>query len=88
MNRDMLSRRFERRGFTMAIAVMANRVKLARIEMPDLIFDGYEPADPDGWEATRQTQERRRTKSIPSSLLPRMRASDEERAARGRLRRL
>ena len=82
MNRDMLSRRLERRGFTMVIAVDGEQgVKLARIEMPDLILMDMSLPILDGWEATRQLKNAADTKSIPIiALTAHAMASDEERA--------
>ncbi len=43
MNRDMLSRRLERRGYTIAIAVDGGAgVEKARTEAPDLIHMDYQ----------------------------------------------
>ena len=38
MNRDMLSRRLQRRGFEVLIAATASRASLAAAERPDLIL--------------------------------------------------
>jgi two-component system cell cycle response regulator DivK len=82
MNRDMLSRRLERRGFTMVIAVDGEQgVKLARTEMPDLILMDMSLPILDGWEVTRQLKNAADTKSIPIiALTAHAMASDEERA--------
>jgi len=61
LNRDMLSRRLERRGFQVALAADGEQgVSLARAEVPDLILMDMSLPVIDGWEATRQL------KSIPS----------------------
>ena len=61
MNRDMLSRRLERRGYEVALAVDGEQgVSLAQTEAPDLILMDMSLPVIDGWEATRQL------KAIPS----------------------
>jgi two-component system cell cycle response regulator DivK len=82
MNRDMLSRRLERRGYTMMIAVNGEQgVKLARSEMPDLILMDMSLPVLDGWEATRQLKSAADTKSIPIiALTAHAMTSDEEKA--------
>jgi CheY-like chemotaxis protein len=55
MNRDMLSRRLEKRGHTILIAIDgAIGVDLAKKEKPDLILMDISLPVMDGWEATRQ----------------------------------
>jgi len=82
MNRDMLSRRLERRGYAMVIAVDGEQgVNLARSEMPDLILMDMSLPILDGWEATRQLKNASDTKSIPIiALTAHAMTSDEERA--------
>src|SRR5438477_4428033 len=82
MNRDMLSRRLERRGYAMVIAVDGQQgVNLARSEMPDLILMDMSLPILDGWEATRQLKNASDTKSIPIiALTAHAMTSDEERA--------
>jgi len=54
MNRDMLSRRLEKRGFTVVIAVDgAAGVAQAKAEKPDLVLMDMSLPVIDGWEATR-----------------------------------
>jgi CheY-like chemotaxis protein len=54
MNRDMLSRRLQRKGYEVVIAVDgAKGVALARREKPDLILMDMSLPEIDGWEATR-----------------------------------
>src|ERR1700686_91537 len=66
MNRDMLSRRLARRGYTVSIAVDgAEGVALARSEVPDLILMDMSLPVLDGWEATRQLKAGHETRSIP-----------------------
>jgi CheY-like chemotaxis protein len=55
MNRDMLSRRLEKRGYTLVIAVDgAAGVAQAKAEKPDLILMDMSLPVIDGWEATKQ----------------------------------
>ncbi len=66
MNRDMLSRRLERRGFTVAIAVDGQQgVDMAVSEAPALILMDMSLPVLDGWEATRRIKADERTKQIP-----------------------
>ncbi|HEY4300944.1 MAG TPA: response regulator [Candidatus Didemnitutus sp.] len=54
MNRDMLSRRLEKRGFTVVIAVDgAAGVAQAKAEKPDLVLMDMSLPVIDGWEATK-----------------------------------
>jgi two-component system, cell cycle response regulator DivK len=55
MNRDMLSRRLEKRGYTVSIAIDgAAGVALAQSEKPDLILMDMSLPVLDGWDATKQ----------------------------------
>jgi two-component system, cell cycle response regulator DivK len=66
LNRDMLSRRLQRRGYEVIIAVDGQEgVALARAEVPDLILMDMSLPALDGWEATRQLKAAPGTKSIP-----------------------
>jgi CheY-like chemotaxis protein len=66
MNRDMLSRRLERRGFQLVIAVDgAQGLALAQSELPDLILMDMSLPVMDGWEATRQVKTGEKTRHIP-----------------------
>jgi two-component system cell cycle response regulator DivK len=66
LNRDMLSRRLQRRGYEVIIAVDGQEgVALARTEVPDLILMDMSLPALDGWEATRQLKAAPGTKSIP-----------------------
>jgi len=54
MNRDMLSRRLERRGFEVVIAVDGGEgVAMARSESPDLVLMDMSLPVMNGWEATQ-----------------------------------
>ncbi len=66
MNRDMLSRRLEKRGYTLAIAVDGGAgVALAKSELPDLILMDMSLPVLDGWDATRQVKADPATAKIP-----------------------
>lgn len=65
MNRDMLSRRLERRGFQVLIAIDGVQgVVMAQSEKPDLILMDLSLPVLDGWEATR------RIKAMPDISIP------------------
>ena len=56
-NRDWLSRRLERRGFDVIVAVDGRAgVATALAEKPDLILMDMNMPQVDGWEATRQVK--------------------------------
>ena len=66
MNRDMLSRRLERRGYQVVAAADGSEgVDCARSEAPDLILMDMSLPVLDGWEATRQLKGTPETRSIP-----------------------
>jgi two-component system, cell cycle response regulator DivK len=66
MNRDMLSRRLERRGFTVLIAVDGEEgVTMARREQPDLVLMDMSLPVIDGWEATRRIRQDPGLASLP-----------------------
>ena len=66
LNRDMLSRRLERRGYQVIIAVDGEEgVKKAQFEAPDLILMDMSLPLLDGWEATRLLKAAPETQSIP-----------------------
>src|SRR3989442_391877 len=66
MNRDMLARRLERRGYQVVIATDGDQgVRLAQAEMPDLILMDMSLPVLDGWEATRQLRAMPATQAIP-----------------------
>ena len=66
MNRDMLSRRLERRGYEVVIAVDGGEgVALARSAAPDLILMDMSLPVIDGWEATRQLKASPEMKNVP-----------------------
>jgi two-component system cell cycle response regulator DivK len=66
MNRDMLSRRLQRKGFDVAIAVDGRQgIEMARAGAYDLILMDMSLPEVDGWDATRQLREAPQTKSVP-----------------------
>ena len=66
MNRDMLSRRLQRRGYEVIPAVDGEEgVKMAKSEAPDLILMDMSLPLLDGWEATLQLKAAPETQSIP-----------------------
>jgi two-component system cell cycle response regulator DivK len=81
MNRDMLSRRLERKGFEVLIAVDGQEgVNMARSESPSLLLDMSLPVM-DGWEAVRKLKEDPETKSIPVlGLSPHAMTPDRDKA--------
>jgi CheY-like chemotaxis protein len=66
LNRDRLSRRLERRGYRVLIAVDGNQgVHMAKSEMPDLILMDMSLPVLNGWEATRRIKAAVETQAIP-----------------------
>ena len=78
MNRDMLSRRLERRGYRVLLAVDGGQgVALAQAEGPDLVLMDMSLPVLDGWEATRQLKAAPATHSIPVIALTAHAMSDD-----------
>jgi CheY-like chemotaxis protein len=66
MNRDMLSRRLQRKGYEILIAVDGQEgVDKARREKPDLILLDMSLPVMDGWEAARLLKGEDGTREIP-----------------------
>lgn len=66
MNSDMLSRRLQRKGHEVLIAMDgAQGVELAQSENPDLILMDMSLPVLDGWEATQQLKALPETSGIP-----------------------
>lgn len=82
MNRDMLSRRLERKGFEISIAVDGREgVEKAISLKPDLILMDMSLPEIDGWEATRQVKAHPDTSAIPViALTAHAMAEDREKA--------
>ena len=82
MNRDMLSRRLERKGHQVTIAVDGQQaLDLAAAEKPDLILMDMSLPVLSGWEATQKLKANDATRSIPViALTAHAMAEDEKRA--------
>ncbi len=82
MNRDMLTRRLERRGYEVAVAVDGGQgLALARSGAPDLILMDMSLPVVDGWEATRRLKAEPATRKIPIiALTAHALTSDRDRA--------
>lgn len=66
MNRDMLSRRLERRGYEVLVAVDgAEALQRAHADAPALILMDMSLPVIDGWEATRRLKADPATRRIP-----------------------
>ena len=82
MNRDMLSRRLERRGYEVVMAMDGEQaVALAQSAAPDLILMDMSLPVLNGWDATRCIKGSPATQSIPIiALTAHAMADDRERA--------
>ena len=82
MNRDMLTRRLERKGFEVVIAVDGQAgIDMATSSSPDIILMDLSLPVIDGWEATRKIKADPATQSIPViALTAHAMAGDEQRA--------
>jgi two-component system, cell cycle response regulator DivK len=82
MNRDMLSRRLERKGHQVLMATDGGQgVDMAKAEAPDLILMDMSLPVLDGWEATRRIRAAPETKSIPViALTAHAMAGDEQKS--------
>jgi len=82
MNRDMLSRRLERRGYRVAIALDGQQgVEMAGSEAPDLVLMDMSLPVLDGWEAARRLKAAPETRAIPIiALTAHAMVGDRERA--------
>ena len=66
MNRDMLSRRLQRHGYSVITAIDGEQGrKLGISEAPDLILMDIGLPDMDGWEVTRLLKTEKQARSIP-----------------------
>jgi CheY-like chemotaxis protein len=66
MNRDMLSRRLQRKGYSVVTAEDGEKgLLLARSEAPDLILMDISLPVMSGWEVTRQLKANESTRHIP-----------------------
>ena len=82
MNRDMLSRRLNRRGFEVLIAEDGGlAVSMTQAERPDIVLMDMSLPVIDGWEATRRLKADPETAGIPIiALTAHAMESDRERA--------
>ena len=82
MNRDMLSRRLERRGYEVLVAVDGEEgVTMALAEIPDLVLMDMSLPVMDGWEATRRLKSDPSTQAVPIiALTAHAMAGDREKA--------
>ena len=82
MNRDMLSRRLERNGYEVVLALDGQSgVEMARAQTPDLVLMDMSLPVLDGWEATRRLKADAATRHIPViALTAHAMSSDREKA--------
>jgi CheY-like chemotaxis protein len=82
MNRDMLSRRLERKGYEVLLAVDGEMgLEVARASTPDLVLMDMSLPVVDGWEATRRLKADDRLKHIPViALTAHAMANDRDKA--------
>ena len=82
LNRDMLSRRLQRKGFEVLLAVDGQEgIAAARREVPDLILMDMSLPVLDGWQAARQLKREQETARIPIiALTAHAMAGDRQRA--------
>ena len=81
-NRDMLSRRLERRGYAVTIATDGrDGIEAARRGLPDLVIMDMNLPEIDGWQATRHLKSESVTRHIPIiALTAHAMSSDRQRA--------
>ena len=83
MNRDMLSRRLERKGFEVVMAVDGQAgIDMASSSSPDIILMDLSLPIIDGWEATRQIKANPATQQIPVIAITAHAMSGDEQNAR------
>ena len=82
MNRDMLSRRLQRRGYEVIVALDGQEgIEKVEAEKPDLVLMDLSLPRVDGWEATRRLKASDDTRSIPViALSAHAMTGDRERA--------
>ncbi|MBL51974.1 MAG: two-component system response regulator [Candidatus Marinimicrobia bacterium] len=70
MNRDMLSRRLQRKGFDIVMAEDGQKgVDMSKSENPDIILMDLSLPVMDGWQATSTIKADQNTKDIPIIVL-------------------
>lgn len=82
MNRDMLSRRLQRKGYEIEVAVDGEEgIRKATELLPDLILMDMSLPVRDGWSATRYLKDNPTTRGIPViALTAHAMSSDREKA--------
>ncbi len=82
MNRDMLTRRLSRKGYTVVVARDGREgLAMARREQPDLIIMDLSLPRIDGWEVTRRLKADESTRAIPViALTAHAMSTDREKA--------
>jgi two-component system cell cycle response regulator DivK len=82
MNRDMLSRRLQRKGYQVILAVDGQSgVEMTQTQAPDLVLMDMSLPVLDGWEATRRLKADAATRHIPViALTAHAMSNDRERA--------
>ena len=66
LNRDMLTRRLKRKGFTVICAVNGQEgINIAKSEIPDIILMDLSLPVVDGWTAAERLKSNAETESIP-----------------------
>jgi len=82
MNRDMLSRRLQKKGYEVTMAVDGRQgVDMARSGGYDLILMDMSLPEIDGWEATKQLRAAAETRTVPIiGLTAHAMAGDREKA--------
>ena len=83
LNRDMLSRRLERKGYSVVMALDGEQaIAMASAETPTLILMDMSLPVVDGWEATRRIKANNATKGIPIIALTAHAMQGDENKAR------
>ncbi len=82
MNRDMLSRRLQKKGYEVVMAVDGEQgVAMAETQAPALVLMDMSLPGLDGWEATRRLKATAGTRAIPViALTAHAMAGDREKA--------
>ena len=82
MNRDMLSRRLQRAGYSVVTAETGEQgLSTARLDPPSVILMDITLPDMDGWEVTRLLKSDQRTRHVPIiALTARVLVSDRAKA--------
>ena len=82
MNRDMLSRRLQRKGYQVVLAMEGKSgMEMTQTQAPDLVLMDMSLPVLDGWEATRRLKADAATRHIPViALTAHAMSSDREKA--------